>query len=131
LPGCSAERQAGTPAAPRLTSARYTLGGGESVALTPQMTLKLDRINDSRCKKAAVCVWEGHISYTFILSTKTGATPIVLSDSMPNATPTAVRQGLRFTLAGVEPATPPALDAPVPVYRVTLQVDVMPTTGRP
>lgn len=123
LGGCGVDSHA---ASAPVTSSRYTLTAGQSVAITPTLTLKLDRINDSRCKQGAVCVWEGFISYTFTLSKKSESSTVVLSEAMPNSAPTAERYGLRLTLAGLEPATPPALDAPVPDYRVTLQVDVTP-----
>ena len=130
LSACGADSHAAGTAAPapaRLTSARYTFRVGQPVAITPLLTMTLERINDSRCKHGAVCVWEGYISYTFSLSKKSGASTVVLSEAMPDSAPSMVRDGLRFTLAGLAPAAPPALNAPPPDYRVTLRVDVTPS----
>jgi hypothetical protein len=110
--------------APQRKSATYTLTAGQSVALTPTATLKLERINDSRCKTGAVCVWEGYISYSFMLTNNGNSSNFVLAEKMPGGSNTATQQGLRFTLGGVEPADPPALNAPAPTYRVSLRVDV-------
>jgi hypothetical protein len=126
---CSVAGQSGggkptTPPAPPRTSASYTLSAGQSVALTPSASLKLERVNDSRCKTGAVCVWEGYISYSFVLTNKGNSSSFVLSEKMPGAANTITQQGLRFTLDGVEPAEPPALHAPAPTYRVSLRVEI-------
>ncbi|CAN7550038.1 hypothetical protein LJR289_003846 [Pseudoduganella sp. LjRoot289] len=126
---CSVAGQSGSgeqpaPASPQRTSATYTLSAGQSVALTPTASLKLERVNDSRCKTGAVCVWEGYISYSFVLTNNGNSSSFVLSEKMPGAANTITQQGLRFTLAGVEPAEPPALNAPAPTYRVSLRVDI-------
>lgn len=107
---------------PRRTSADYVLAPGQSVALTPSLTLTLDHVNDSRCKSGAVCVWEGYLSYSFNLSGPQGSSAFVLSDSMPNGSKSAVQQKLRFTLLAADPTTPPAVGKPGPPYRVTLRV---------
>jgi len=121
---CSAP-PAGTAShpAPR-TSESYVLTQGETVTLAPSTTLKLERINDSRCKAGAVCVWAGYISYSFVLNDKKGSSNFVLADDMPGAAKTLTRNGLTFTLQGLEPAEPPALKAPPPNYRVSLRVNI-------
>ena len=49
LQGCGADsRAASAPVMAAVTSARYTFTDGQRVAITPALTLKLDRINDSR-----------------------------------------------------------------------------------
>jgi len=113
--------------APR-TSASYQLGQGESVTLAPAVTLRLERVNDSRCKKGAVCVWAGYISYSFVLSDKQGDTSFVLAEDMPGASKSLTRNGLTFTLLGLEPAEVPALKAEAPNYRVSLRVNISPPT---
>ena len=113
----------GNRPAPR-TSANYQLGQGESVTLAPAVTLKLERVNDSRCKKGAVCVWAGYISYSFVLSDKQGDTTFVLAEDMPGASKSLTRNGLTFTLLGLEPAEVPALKAAAPNYRVSLRVNI-------
>jgi len=113
--------------APR-TSASYQLAQGESVTLAPAVTLKLERVNDSRCKKGAVCVWAGYISYSFVLSDKQGDSSFVLAEDMPGASKSLTRNGLTFTLLGLEPAEVPALKAAAPNYRVSLRVNISPPT---
>jgi hypothetical protein len=112
------------PAPQQRKSATYTLSAGQSVALTPTATLKLERVNDSRCKTGAVCVWEGYISYSFVLTNNGNASSFVLAEKMPGGSNTATQQGLRFTLMGLEPPEPPALNALAPTYRVSLRVDI-------
>ncbi|TWI63543.1 hypothetical protein IP91_03514 [Pseudoduganella lurida] len=117
----------GSPAGegkPRKTSASYTLRQGEIVMLSPGTTLKLERVNDSRCKQGAVCVWAGFISYTFALAGPHGTRSFVLAENMPNAAPSATLDGLTFALEKLEPPEPPALDAPAPDYRVSLRVSI-------
>lgn len=109
---------------PPRTSATYRLAQGETVALAPAVTLKLERVNDSRCKQGAVCVWAGYISYSFVLTDLQGSSTFLLADDMPGAAKSATHNGLTFTLLGVEPADPPPLKAPAPDYRVSLRVNI-------
>jgi hypothetical protein len=109
---------------PPRTSASYMLAQGETVSLAPAVTLKLERVNDSRCKKGAVCVWAGYISYSFVLTDLRGRTSFVLAEDMPGAEKTVTRNGLTFTLLGLEPAEPPSVKAPAPDYRVSLRVNI-------
>lgn len=103
--------------------ASYVLRAGQSVLVAPAARLKLERINDSRCRTGAVCVWAGYISYSFTLRGKNGTSRFVLSDSMPGAARSATRQKMTFTLLSVAPQAPPAVDAAAPDYRVTLLVN--------
>ena len=112
---------------PRKTSASYALRQGESVTLAPGTTLKLERINDSRCKKGAVCVWAGYISYTFTLTNPAGSHEFVLAENMPNAGPSVTQEGLTFALENHEPPAPTALHAPAPDYRVNVRVTISPS----
>jgi hypothetical protein len=121
---CSIDSTQAEDNRPHKTSASYALRQGESVLLAPGTRLKLERINDSRCKKGAVCVWAGYISYSFTLTSRYGTRNFVLAEAMPNAQPTATRDGLTFALEKLEPPEPPALDAPVPDYRVSLRVTI-------
>jgi transposase InsO family protein len=83
--------------------------------------LKLERVNDSRCRKGMVCVWAGYISYSFVLTGTDGSTSqFVLSDNMPNARPSITEQGWTITLTGLEPQAAPAKDEITPNYRVSL-----------
>ncbi|GGY04050.1 hypothetical protein GJV26_08835 [Massilia dura] len=109
---------------PRKTSAVYALRQGESVMLAPGTRLKLERINDSRCKQGAVCVWAGYISYSFTLTSPHGTRNFVLAENMPNAKPVVTQDGLTFALEKLEPPEPPALHAPAPDYRVSLRVSI-------
>lgn len=118
----TADASASRPA-PR-TSASYHLAAGESVTLAPAVTLKLERVNDSRCKQGAVCVWAGYISYSFVLADQQGHTSFLLAQDMPGAASSVTRNGLTFTLEGLEPAEPPPLKAAAPNYRVSLRVNI-------
>jgi hypothetical protein len=112
-------------AAPR-TSASYVLSQGQSVSLTPTAQLKLERINDSRCKAGAVCVWAGYISYSFVLNDAQGSSSFTLAEDMPGGSKTLTRNGLNFTLEGLDPPEPPALKAPTPQYKVSVRVNLVP-----
>ncbi|MFS2135938.1 hypothetical protein [Duganella sp. Dugasp56] len=132
--------KAAAPAAQRFT-ATYVLQQGGSVtiaqAATPGLAgatasapvVKLERVNDSRCRIGAVCVWAGYISYSFTLTGTDGSTSsFVLSDSMPNGKPSVTQNGLTFTLAGVEPQAVPAKNEATPDYRVSLRVSNAPSS---
>ncbi|HEX8403069.1 MAG TPA: hypothetical protein VF670_00520 [Duganella sp.] len=119
----------------------YVLQQGASAVIAPAAapgiaggatapTVKLERVNDSRCRVGAVCVWAGYISYSFTLTKPDGSTSnFVLSDSMPNGKPSVTQDGLTFTLAGVEPEAVPAKNEPTPDYRVSLKVSNTPPTA--
>ncbi|WP_338770850.1 hypothetical protein [Massilia sp. METH4] len=116
---------------PRKTSASYALRQGESVMLAPGTTLKLERINDSRCRKGAVCVWAGYISYSFALTSRLGTRSFVLAENMPNAQPAITQDGLTFALEKLEPPEPPPLHAPAPDYKVSLRVTINQQRAQP
>lgn len=133
LYACGAATGAGRQAsiAPVRFSNTYVLRQGASVAITPTTegiaagapVLRLERVNDSRCRTGDVCVWAGYISYSFTLTPPNGeASSFVLSDSMPNGKTSVALDGLTFTLAGVEPQAVPAKNEPAPDYRVSLKV---------
>lgn len=138
LYACGAATGAGRQAsvAPARFTTTYVLRQGGSVAITPATAptvsgaaantapvLRLERVNDSRCRAGDVCVWAGYISYSFALIQPDGGNHnFVLSESMPNGKPSATLRGLTFTLAGVEPQAVPAKNEPVPDYRVSLKV---------
>jgi hypothetical protein len=119
-------------------NATYVLQQGASAVITPAATpgiaggataptVKLERVNDSRCRVGAVCVWAGYISYSFTLTKPDGTTSnFVLSDTMPNGKPSVTQDGLTFALAGVEPQAVPAKNEPAPDYRVSLRVSNTP-----
>lgn len=119
---CQSAWGAATGHASSAGGASYVLRAGQSVLVAPAARLKLERINDSRCRTGAVCVWAGYISYSFTLRGKNGTSRFVLSDSMPGAARSATRQKMTFTLVSVAPQAPPAVDAAAPDYRVTLLV---------
>lgn len=98
------------------------LGQGQSIAVAPGSSLRLDRVNDSRCRTGVVCVWAGYISYSFTLTDAAGSSSFVLADNMPNGVKTQTLNGLTFSLLGVEPQAVPAKGAPAPDYRVSLRV---------
>ena len=67
LAGQSAWGNAAGQAAANPGAASYVLRAGQNILVAPGTKLTLDRINDSRCRTGAVCVWAGYISYSFIL----------------------------------------------------------------
>ena len=116
------DKTVGKTAAPG--SANYVLAVGQAIPVTATETLKFERVNDSRCKAGAVCVWAGYVSYSFTLSNAAGASSFTLSEAMPGGAPAATLQRLTFALVSAEPAAAPALHEPDPAYRVTLKVTV-------
>lgn len=109
---------------PMRTSASYTLTAGQSVQLAAGTTLTLDRVNDSRCRKGAVCIWAGYISYSFTVHKNGSSRSFILAEDMPNASKTQVLDGLSYSLESLDPPDPPAVDAPAPDYRVTVRVTI-------
>ncbi len=103
-----------------------TLTRGQSIivpASAAPATLRLERVNDSRCRVGAVCVWAGYISYSFSLTHADGSVSnFVLSDNMPGASSRIRQNGLSIALAGVEPQAAPAKNEAPPDYRVSLRV---------
>ena len=139
--GSASANGSASTAPPQSFSQDYVLTQGASVAIAPAATpgvsgatagapsLRLERVNDSRCRTGAVCVWAGYISYSFALTAADGSTSnFVLSDSMPNASPTVTQNGLTFTLTGVEPQAVPAKNEATPDYRVSLRVSNAPSS---
>lgn len=97
-------------------------GGSASIAAAAPV-VRLERVNDSRCHAGAVCVWAGYISFSFTLKQPDGnVSNFVLSDNMPNGTPSISQAGLTFTLDGFEPKAVPAKNEALPDYRVSLKV---------
>ncbi|HJU99198.1 MAG TPA: hypothetical protein VJ752_01465 [Burkholderiaceae bacterium] len=127
LAGCGARASDGAPPAPP-APARITvaLAQGQSATIAPGTVLRLERVNDSRCRVGAVCVWAGYISYTFTLTKGGTSASFVLAADMPGASKSASQNGLTFTLLGVEPDSVPHMKAPAPDYRVSLQVSHSP-----
>jgi len=121
LAGCGAPSSASDAEnTPRTVT--QVLTPGQQVAITATDTLKLERVNDSRCRKGAVCVWKGYVSYSFSLIGKSGNTDITLSDSMPGGASSVTVNHLTFTLLDVDPDTPPAMNAAEPTYRVKVKI---------
>ena len=126
LAGCGARASDGAPpappAAPAPTRITVTLSQGQSATVARDTVLRLERVNDSRCRVGAVCVWAGYISYSFTLSQGGTSASFVLAADMPGASSSVSQNGLTFTLLGVEPSTVPHMKEPPPDYRVSLQV---------
>lgn len=133
--GSTSGNSSSRAAAPAAFSQTYVLRQGSSAIITPAATtggasmassapvVRLERVNDSRCRSGAVCVWAGYISFSFVLLRPDGgASNFVLSDSMPNGSTTAAHSGLNFTLAGYTPQQVPGKNDPAPDYQVSLKV---------
>ena len=123
LAGCGARASDGAPPAPPApTRITVTLSQGQSATVARDTVLRLERVNDSRCRVGAVCVWAGYISYSFTLSQGGTSASFVLAADMPGASSSVSQNGLSFTLLGVEPSAVPHMKEPPPDYRVSLQV---------
>ncbi|MTV37346.1 hypothetical protein [Duganella radicis] len=138
LHACGSTAATPRAAAPAPFTTTYVLRQGASVVITPAANaaagrgasvaaaapvLRLERVNDSRCRTGVVCVWAGYISFSFALQQADGsASNFVLSDNMPNGTPSVTRNGLSFTLAGFTPQQVPAKNETTPDYQVSLKV---------
>lgn len=123
-------------AAPAPFTQTYLLRQGGSAVIAPAATaagsvgmasaapvVRLERVNDSRCRTGAVCVWAGYISFSFALQQPDGsAASFVLSDNMPNGSLSATQNGLNFTLAGFTPQQAPGKTDQAPDYQVSLKV---------
>ena len=101
LAGCGAAGSAGDAEnTPR--SVTHVLSPGEQVAITATDTLKLERVNDSRCRKGAVCVWKGYVSYRFSLLNSAGATDLGRQQLCPAV---YVDRSWGIQMSGVSPTT--------------------------
>lgn len=124
----SSKSLAAAPPPPPRTTAVYTLTPQHSVALGPNASVTLDRVNDSRCQPGKVCVWAGYLSYSLTLHGPAGDTSFVLADAMPGVARSTTQQGLSFALENNddEIATPSARAAAStpPDYRLSLRVTV-------
>ena len=124
-----------TRAVMRAVTRDIVLTQGASVALTAAANsshatqLRLERVNDSRCRTGMVCVWAGYISYSFVLTGPDGSTSqFVLSENMPNTRASITEQGWTITLTGLQPQAAPAKDESAPDYRVSLRVSNAPSS---
>jgi len=81
-------------------------------------SIRLDRINDSRCRPKEVCVWKGYISYSFTYREGEAGSSFVLAEDMPGASKSVTQNGLTFSLA----APAPVRSETTPDYRVSLRV---------
>lgn len=95
---------------------------GQSVAMPAvdgqPASLRLDRVNDSRCRPNKVCVWKGYISYSFTYRQGDADSSFVLAEDMPGASKSASQNGWTFTLVGL----PSARNETEQDYRVSLRV---------
>jgi len=81
-------------------------------------SIRLDHINDSRCRPREVCVWKGYISYSFTYREGQAGSSFVLAEDMPGASKSITQNGLTFSLAQPSPVRSEA----TPDYRVSLRV---------
>jgi hypothetical protein len=126
LAGCGARASDGAPPAPPApANLTVALTQGQSATVAPGAVLRLERVNDSRCRVGAVCVWAGYISYSFTLTKGGASAGFVLAADMPGASKSASQGGLTFTLLGVDPDSVPHMKAPVPDYRVSVRVTAL------
>lgn len=95
---------------------------GQSVALPAvdgqPASLRLDHVNDSRCRPNKVCVWKGYISYSLTYRRGEAENSFVLAEDMPGASKSATQNGWTFSLVGLPSATSESETD----YRVSLRV---------
>jgi hypothetical protein len=129
MAGCGARASNDAPPVPPPPPAKITvaLTQGQSATIAPGAVLRLERVNDSRCRVGAVCVWAGYISYSFTFSKGGASSSFVLAADMPGASKSVSQNGLTFTLLGVEPDSVPHMKQAAPDYRVSLQVSRSPS----
>ena len=87
--------------APKSLDTTVVLNLGQTVPMPSgeHASLRLDRINDSRCRPGKVCVWKGYVSYSFTYREGDAGNTFVLAEDMPGASKSATEGGLTFTLA--------------------------------
>ena len=93
----------------------------QSAALSQQITLRYDEVNDSRCPKDKQCVLAGKIVYHFTLTARAATETFDLTEDKPEFSPVMLK-GMRIVLANpTVPPVPGALAKPI-VYPVNLNV---------
>lgn len=135
LHACGSAGTAQRAVAPAAFTQTYLLRQGASAIIAPAVAssrasmastapvVRLERVNDSRCRTGAVCVWAGYISFSFVLQQPDGSTSnFVLSHDLPNGSASTTQGGLNFTLDGFTPQQVPSKNDSAPDYQVSLKV---------
>ena len=103
--------------------ATITLLPAASAALTPAATLRLDRIDDSRCPPDVRCITAGKLRFHFTLDGSAGSEQFALDKDAPSFASARI-SGLRIALAPFEaPAARPSTAAGAALaFPVTLSI---------
>lgn len=79
-----------------------TFSVGDTATFTDGLTVKLEKINDSRCPEDVQCVWAGELAAEFVIGGNVETATVLLSESRGNRTSTA---GHTFELGNVTETT--------------------------
>ncbi|SFD93231.1 hypothetical protein [Spirosoma endophyticum] len=60
-------------------SGRVSLGLNQSARLGPDVTIRIDSIQDGRCPTGLTCIWAGEAKVKLLLSNATASTPVRLT----------------------------------------------------
>jgi hypothetical protein len=115
LAGC-----AGIATETPLRSGSHPLAEHQSVALSPTVRVRYDSFADSRCPKAAMCIWAGKVSYNFTLTSGAGNESFALDyEGAQYASKTLPGVSFGISFAGVR-------ERPIAEHAVVLEVTAAP-----
>lgn len=117
LAGCS-----GIGAEQPIRSANYPLAEHQAAKLSPTVSVRYDRFEDSRCPKGSVCIWAGKLNHHFTLSSKSGSERFALEGEGEQHISTTL-PGVRFGMSFANVRERPLAEHAVVLEVVVLQVD--------
>lgn len=110
----------------------FALEPGQRLDLAPDLTLRFDAVEDSRCPPGVLCVWAGRLGYRFSLHARRGAPEsFELSPTHPTAAPALL--GGRRILLDENTIPPPPVPGATAHYRAGITIappDSSPTQPR-
>jgi hypothetical protein len=101
--------------------ATLTLQPQQTLALSKTITLRYDRVVDTRCPKGVLCVWAGKVVYHFTLAGVGGTESFALEADKPRYLSKVVK-GVTIVLATTEPPDVVAPGEPQPEHPVTVSI---------
>jgi hypothetical protein len=104
-----------------VNDATLTLQPAQTLPLGQTVSLRYDRVDDSRCPANARCVWAGTIAYHFTLIGKTASEPFMLGIDAPAYDAKALK-GVRIVLATTDPPPVRMTHQEPPPHPVTVSI---------